>query len=302
MQSCDARLQKCLMKDKFVHLKNVALENFSTFRIGGNADHLFVVHDAQSLYNVCLWCYTHNIKFKVVGLCSNLVFDDEGYRGAIIVNRTNEIKFDETGATVDAGVHLTNLIQKSFLRGLGGFECLSGIPSTVGGAITNNAGAFGCTFGDFVESVECYRTHLPLNPITLSHEQCKFDYRNSVFKTNNFIITKAKIKLEEKDKNLIKATIARSIQQKQNTQPLYLPSAGSVFKRGKIIPAQIIDKLGLKGYRIGDAQVSTKHAGFIVNLGSAKSEDVKRLVEKLKTEIFHYTGEHVAEEIEFVDC
>lgn len=281
--------------------KGVSLKDFCTFRIGGKAKFLFVANTNSELINVCLFAKAHNIKYKIIGLGANLLFDDLGYDGLIIVNKTNEILFRKNAVYCSSGVNVTNLIMKCYLRSLCGFECLSGIPSTVGGAVVNSLGAFGTNFCDFVEYVECYHKNDLTKKLKLNRDECKFSYRTSLFKNGEYIITKVKLKLNVEDKNLIKQRIDEAIKKKTETQPLGVASAGSVFKRSDIIPAKVIDELGLKGTKIGGAEISIKHAGFIINTTNATSEDVKELIKLIQEKVKSATNEEIEPEIEFVE-
>ena len=312
------------MRDIYAYYKNATLTKFNTFRLNPKADELYILYSPQSLYSVCKMCNTQNIKFKVIGLGANLIFSDSGFNGAIIINRSNNLNFDIDSVVAESGVRLSNLIQKCYLRSLGGFERLTGIPATVGGAITNNVGAFNTSFSNHIEWVKGFLASNPDISFTFSNKECKFGYRDSIFKSGNYIITHAKINLNSLYPDLIKKNIIEAINKKKSTQPLDFPSAGSVFKRiyiendnpqksniltekndeniiSKIIyPAKIIDELGLKGLTIGGAQVSTKHAGFIINTGNATAKDVEMLIKIIKEKVFSETGIKLEEEIEFV--
>ena len=143
--------------DENLFLKNEDLKKYCTFKIGGSAKFLYVAKNINTLITVCKYCKLHNIKFKVIGLGANLLFDDFGYNGAIIVNRTNHMKFNGCQAYVDSGVCVSSLISKCIERNLSGIEKLSGIPSTVGGGVTNSLGAFGTNLYDYIDYVECYK-------------------------------------------------------------------------------------------------------------------------------------------------
>ncbi len=287
--------------DNFEFLTDVNLKDFCTFRIGGSAKFLFIAKDTSSLLEVCKFAKRHNIKYKVIGLGANLLFDDLGFNGLIIVNKFNEILFRKNFVYVSSGVNVTNLIMKCYMRSLCGFEHLAGIPSTVGGAVVNSLGAFETNFSDFVEWVECYHKSDLAKKLRLGHDHCKFGYRTSLFKSSEYIITKVKLKLFKDDKTLILKRIKETIENKKSTQPLDKYSAGSVFKRGNIIPAKMIDELGLKGTKIGGAEISTKHAGFIINSNSATAEDVKRLITLIQEKVKSATNEDLEPEIEFVE-
>lgn len=287
--------------DIFEFKSQVDLKDFSTFHIGGKAKFLFVAHDTTSLIEVCSHAKAHNIKYKIIGLGANLLFDDLGYNGLIIVNKTNEILFRKNHVFVSSGTNVTNLIMKCCLRSLSGFERLAGIPSTVGGAVVNSLGAFETNFSDYVEYVECYHKNDLTKKLKLTHSQCKFGYRTSLFKNGEYIITKVKLKLHEDNQIMIRKRITEAIEKKKATQPLDQYSAGSVFKRGNIIPAKVIDELRLKGTKIGGAEISTKHAGFIINTQSATSKDVKQLISLIQEKVKTATNEDLEPEIEFVE-
>lgn len=281
--------------------KNVSLKNYCTIKVGGNAKYLYIANSKNDLLNACIFCNNKNIKFKIVGFGANLIFSDKGFDGMIIVNRLNSLIFRKTHAYAESGVSMSSLINKCFLKGLSNLEKLSGIPSTIGGATVNNLGAFDCSFGDFIEYVECYKKENPNKKITLKNSDCKFGYRTSAFKNNDYIITKVKINLQKAEKSLIKQQIVETINKKTNSQPLDLPSAGSIFKRSSIIPAKVIDELGLKGLIVGKAQISKKHAGFIVNLGGATAQDIKGLIAIIKYKLGESLSKNLETEIEFVE-
>ncbi len=350
----------------FEILKDVCLKDFCTFSIGGKTKFLFVAHDNNTLIEVCLYAKSHNIKYKIIGLGANLLFDDLGFDGLIIVNKTNNVllrkvntyevlyednrdinlscefnkstslasfklnnnyrnhddkchktntlnhdnnssnlcfgdKNDCCFAYVDSGVNVTNLIMKCCMRSLCGFECLAGIPSTVGGAVVNSLGAYDTNFSDCIEYVECYHKSDLTKKLKISHEECRFGYRTSLFKNGEYIITKVKLRLFEDDKSLIQKRIKDAVEKKKSTQPLDKFSAGSVFKRSDIIPAKVIDELGLKGTKIGGAEISTKHAGFIINTTNATSKDVKQLISLIQEKVKSATNEDLTPEIEFVE-
>lgn len=279
---------------------NKSLKNFCTFKIGGNAKYLFVVYSIKHLKSAIVWCKNKQIKFKVIGLGANLLFDDLGFDGAIIVNKTSKIKVCGNCILSFSGTTVAELIAKTKKHHLTGFEHFAGIPSTVGGAIVNNLGAWGFNIGQFVKYVKLIDTQT-LKTKKLCFNQCNFGYRSSVFKGKNGIILSVKFSLKKAQKQQIESNLKTALAKKTSTQPTNLPSAGSVFKRTSIIPAKLIDELGLKGTTIGGAQISNKHAGFIVNIGSATSNDVKQLIKLIENELFlHYSATPI-KEIEFVD-
>ena len=285
----------------FEFIKDCNLKNFCTFHIGGKAKFLFIVYSNSALIRVCNICKTHNIKYKIIGLGANLLFDDLGFNGAIIINKSKEILIENNYVWADAGVNLTSLILVLKQKHFGNFEKLCSIPSTIGGGVVNNVGAFGVELGEFVEMVEVRHKSDLNTPVFLTNLDCKFSYRNSIFKYVDYIITRVKLTIQQKDEREIEQNIAESLHKKSTTQPLECFSAGSVFKRGSIIPAKVIDELGLKGLSRGGAQISNKHAGFIINTGKARSQDVKDLIDLIKRIVLSNFGEKLETEIEFVE-
>lgn len=281
--------------------KNVSLKNYCTFNIGGNAKYLYVAHSTRQLINVCYFCKRHNIKYKIIGCGANLLFSDEGFNGAIIVNKTQKVKLKNNLVVCESGVNLTKLIYILKDKNFGGFETLASIPATVGGAVVNSLSAFDVNLCDFVVSVECAHKNDIKKKIILSNSECCFDYRNSIFKTENYIITKVVFKVKDRDKKLIENNISLAVNKKLKSQPVGELSAGSVFKRCSIIPSKVVDELGLKGACFGGARISEKHAGFIVNDGNATCLDVLQLIKFIKQNVFDATGEIIETEIEYVD-
>lgn len=281
-------------------LKDASLKEFCTFKIGGIAKFVFIVENIYSLVKMCRYCKQNDIKFKVIGYGSNLLFSDLGFDGAIIVNRADKVKIVSKSVWADSGVGVSTLIQKCIRKRLSGIEKLAGIPSTVGGACVNSMGAFNTNFADFVEYVYCYNPQTD-RFVKLTQKDCNFGYRSSCFKSNNLVIIGAKLRLKKDKKENIKARMIDAIKIKNSTQPTNYHSAGSVFKRGSIIPAKIIDELGLKGLRVNDAEISKIHAGFIVNLNSATSDDVKELISIIKQRVLDHCNQELETEIEFVE-
>lgn len=294
-----AKFQTLLM-NKYKLIKNANLKDFCTFHIGGKAKFLYIAYSLEQLLTVCKHCNKHNIRYKIIGMGANLLFDDLGFNGAIIVNKSNAIFVENNTVWVDSGVNLTSLILKLKQQSLGGFEALCGIPSTIGGGVVNNVGAFGVELGDFVKMVEVRRKNKLSTPIFLNNIDCEISYRDSIFKHEDYIITRVCLQVYQKDVADIEKNISKSINRKSATQPLDSYSAGSTFKRSNIIPAKIIDDLGLKGFSVGDAQISQKHAGFIINTGSASSCDVINLITFIQNQVYLQTNEKIEPEIEYV--
>ena len=288
------------MKDVKI-LKNQSLKDFCTFKIGGKAKYVYICNTTSALISVIKYCKKKGIKFKVIGLGANILFSDKGYDGAIIVNRTNKVLFKDNKVYADSGVNVTNLIQKCYLRSLSGLENLSGIPASVGGGVVNNLGAFGTSLSEFIDYVKVIDLNNPNKVFKLDKKDCNFDYRHSIFQNSDLVVLRVKFVLKKDEKTLIQKRIASAIEKKVSTQPLNYPSAGSVFKRSGIIPAKVIDELGLKGLCVGNAQISKKHAGFIVNLGGATSQDIKGLISIINCKVNEVYGKNLEPEIEILD-
>lgn len=305
--------------------QNKCLKNFCTFKIGGKAKFLFVVYSVKRLKQAVVWCIDNQIKFKVIGCGANLLFDDAGFNGAIIVNKANKISIRNNIIKAESGLTIAELISASKQKSLTGVEHFVGIPSTLGGAVTNNLGAWNFEIANFVIYVKGFYvnqissnlstptkrlnsklTNLKnikynIKNVKLKVNQCKFAYRDSYFKHINFVITHVKLRFSKAPKEIIETNLKNALNKKISTQPINLPSAGSVFKRTNVIPAKLIDECGLKGKKIGDAQVSTKHAGFIVNLKNATSRDVKQLINEIENKVFFNYSATLEREIEYVD-
>ncbi len=290
----------CLINGKdFCYTPNASLKNYCTFKVGGTAKHLIEVYNTDALIKVCYKCKLHNIKYKVIGMGANLLFDDFGFDGVIIVNKTKHVLFKKNCVYASSGVNISNLIVKCLNRSLGGFEKLIGIPATVGGATVNSLGAFDTNFTDFICQVKCLEIATGKIKI-LTNEKCKFGYRDSIFKAGEFIILSVKLNLNFMQQEIIKRNMQQALKRKTTSQPLNCPSAGSIFKRTSIIPAKVIDELGLKGLRVGGASVSTKHAGFIVNDGNASAADIVKLIEIIKQKVKNAYNVILPVEIEIV--
>jgi UDP-N-acetylmuramate dehydrogenase len=303
--------------------ENVLLRDYTTFKIGGPARYFFVAKSKEDLKNAILWAKKKKLPFFILGGGSNVLFSDKGFNGLVIKLQNTQYEIRNTNVIAGAGVPLQKLVLEAVKKGLSGLENLAGIPGTLGGAIWGNAGAFGREIKDVVEEVEILR----INGLTswriekLKNKDCKFGYRDSIFKRKkNWIIWEATLKLEKGNKKEIEEKIKGILKLRKEKQPLEFPSAGSVFKnvpiekvpkkiqekfKGKIkdgfLPAGVlIEAARLKGFQIGGAKISEKHANFIVNVGNAKASDVKELIEKIKKEIKKKFKIQLEEEIKLV--
>lgn len=273
------------------------MKKHTSFKIGGVADIFIKVKSVQELQYIIEVAKKENILVTIIGNGSNLLVKDNGIRGIVIMLNMDKIEIEDTIVTVEAGVKLGFLAQKLLKEELTGFEFAAGIPGSIGGAVRMNAGAYGGEMKDIIVETKCLTPSGEI--VTLSNEEQKFSYRHSIFTENRYIVLETKIKLQKGNKDEIKAKMDDYAQQRKEKQPISLPSAGSIFKRGTdFVTAKVIDECGLKGFSIGDAQVSTKHAGFVVNNGNATAEDVLKLIEHVQKVVLEKTGKKIELEIE----
>ncbi len=265
--------------------ENMSCKSLTTFKVGGSCTAVYP--QTIDAFASCIQTLKENsIKFIVIGNGSNIVFDDNGYDGVVVVTtELKKIEVTENKINALCGATLYSLCTAASDSSLSGLEFAYGIPGTVGGAVFMNAGAYDGEIKDCIVSVRCFDLK-KMNFITLSKEECDFSYRHSAFEDNGLIIVSADFELQQGNKEEIKRQMSEIIQKRRDKQPLNYPSAGSAFKRypGRYT-AKMIDEAGLKGYFVGGAQISEKHAGFIINKGGATCEDIRNLVNTVKSVI-----------------
>ena len=288
---------------EFMDFKDIYLnENMSkhtSFKAGGKAKIFVKIYSYDTLKKILELINKYNIDYYILGNGTNVLFRDEEFNGIVIQIKFEQIEINGNIVTVGAGVKNAILSNKLLNEGLTGFEFASGIPGTIGGAIKMNAGAYGSEFKDIVKTVTFMQFNGEIK--TIKNEDCFFSYRNSIFFKMKVIILSATLELEHKNKEEIKAKISEYAKTRREKQPIEYPSAGSTFKRGEdFITAKIIDECGLKGYKIGDAQVSEKHAGFVINRGNASATEIIELIENIKRIVFEKTNKKIELEIEII--
>ena len=263
-------------------LINEPMSKHTSFKIGGPADIFIVVNDLEELKHVLKIAKESRTDVTCIGNGTNLLVKDNGIRGITIKPNLKNIQIDGEKLEVGSGVAVPVLARTAYENGLSGLEFACGIPGTLGGAVKMNAGAYGGEFGNIIISTTFLDKNLKLH--TIENNEQKFSYRDSIFSKTNDIIISSKIKLQTEDKQKIKEKMEENIEKRKTKQPINFPSAGSIFKRkNEYIPAEIIDKCGLKGYNINDAYVSDLHAGFILNKGNATAQDVLKLIKHIKS-------------------
>ena len=268
---------------------NEPMAKHTSFKIGGPAQCFINAESVEEIKQICKVASKNDINLTIIGNGSNLLVTDNGINGIVVkVNiKKFELEFsnDDVSLIVGAGNKLGEIAQKLLRNEITGFEFAAGIPGTIGGAVRMNAGAYGKEMKDIVETVK-YMDY-DGNIYEKSNKDLEFEYRKSMFAKNKFIILEAKLKLQKGNAQYIKDKMLEFEQSRKQKQPLEFPSAGSTFKRGTdFITAKLIDDAGLKGYRVGGAMVSTKHAGFVVNENNATAQDVLNLVKHIKQEVY----------------
>ena len=265
--------------------KNVSFKSLTTFKIGKTAKYVFYPKDVSSLKKVLILLKNNNIKYKIFGNGSNIIVSDKDYDGVIIkLTNLNKLKIDKTLIEVESGYSLMKLANDVIKLGLSGLEWACGIPGTVGGAVYMNAGAYKLSISDIL--IDALVLDENMNIITLNNEDLKFKYRYSIFMEKDYICLSARFKLIEKNVSEIEEVVNKRRAKRTETQPLEYPSAGSVFRNPENDYAgRLIEECGLKGKTIGGAEISSKHANFIVNKSNATGQDVIDLINLAKKEV-----------------
>lgn len=266
--------------------EHVDLSLYTTYKIKAIGKYMVYPNDIDDLLNLMEFVTKHNLKYKIIGGGSNLVFENEVYDGILIhLDKFDDIEFRDTKIRVGAGYSLMKAAMKACRLGLTGLEFATGIPGTIGGAIYNNSGAYKSDMGYVVESVSVLTPDLKIK--TLYNRDLTFHYRTSFFKNHpGYIILDATIVLKYGDKEAIKEVVEDRKQRRIMGQPLNYPSAGSVFRNPEgNYAGKLIEDIGYKGYEIGGAKVSEKHANFIINYGSATGHDIVALIDEIKAKV-----------------
>lgn len=275
---------------------NEPMSKHTTFKVGGNADIFALVDSVQKLEKILML----DKKITVIGNGSNILVKDSGIRGLVIKYIANDYKVKGNYVIASSGItnaKLANILLKNELTG---FEFAAGIPGTLGGAIVMNAGAYGKEIKDVI--IETKYLSLETKEIKkINLEEHNFNYRKSIFQKLESIILESTLKLEKGNYEEINKKMEEYAKKRRISQPLELPNAGSTFKRtNENITAKLIDEAGLKGYSIGGAEVSTKHAGFVVNKGNATAKDIVDLIEYVQKVVYKKFGKNIEPEIKII--
>lgn len=268
-------------------LEGRALAPYASFRIGGAADFIVQPTSTKELCDAIRVARQTGARLFIVGRGSNTLFADEGFRGVVIsTHALQQIEVDGTQICAACGATLNDVAKLACQHSLTGLEFAYGIPGSIGGALYMNAGAFGGAMSDVVVRAECYDA-ISDTVLVLSSGALELSYRDSLLMhRRGLYVLRVWLQLSSGDAATIQATMQQNIAQRRDKQPLRYPSAGSVFKRPKgAFAGALIEQCGLKGYRCGDAVVSEKHAGFIVNVGQATAKDVQALIAHIQKEV-----------------
>ena len=292
-------LEQFLRQNDITAVFNESMKKHTTFKVGGNAACVAMPDSVEKRRALIKFLNENKIRCYFLGNGSNVIFSDEGFDGVIIkTSKLNFVNIDKKNNTAQAGagVMMTSFSRMMRENGLGGMEFAYGIPGNIGGGCYMNAGAYGGQMADCVLSVEYIDQQG--NVGTVSRRECDYSYRHSVFMENKWLITSATFQLRLKDKVSMLEYMEDIMQRRVEKQPLDMPSAGSSFKRPRgYYAAALIDECGLKGFSVGGARVSTKHAGFIVNTGSASCADIVALADEVRKTVMEKKGVQLEKEM-----
>lgn len=299
----------------------VALASYTTYQLGGSAQYFLETYSADKLARALRWATSLKLPLFVLGGGSNILVADSGFAGLVVHFKNSELRMHDDEVSVGAGLAVSELIDKTLAAGLVGMECMAGVPGEVGGAVRGNAGTFGQQIGDYVVDVTVVTRSGEQRTIPAS--QCDFSYRHSSFKQSGDIITSVRLKLEPGNGEAGVQLVNERLERRAKTQPAQ-PSAGCIFKNfrfddidldalrakgldvdkfsehRKLPAAYIIESAGLKGTRVGDIEVSSVHANFLVNHGAGTSAQVRELMEKIKQAVRERYELELQEEVQLV--
>lgn len=303
MTQADSTWQHSTPKGSFTLQKQAPLAKLTTFKVGGNADYLTLPKTPEQLKQALDWGRSEGLPITLLGAGSNLLISDQGLRGLVICTRAlrhSEFDADTGRVSAAAGEPWSSLAWKAARNGLKGFEWTIGIPGTVGGAVVMNAGAHGGETADILISAEVIDPDGSVH--TLKPKDLDYRYRTSNLQGSDRIVLTATFQLSAGyEPTAVKTDTAEDLKQRRTTQPYHLPNCGSVFRNPPgHSAARLIQAAGLKGYQIGNAQISTLHSNFIVNLGGAKASDVLALIRHIQDTILERDGIALKTEVKII--
>lgn len=286
-----------IVRDEQV-LRDEPMQKHTTFRVGGPADYFVMPETIEQVQKVVTLCKEEEIPYYIVGNGSNLLVSDKGYRGVIIQigKRFGQIEVKENQITAQAGALLSAVANRALEAGLAGFEFAAGIPGSLGGACVMNAGAYGGEMKDVLLSVTVLTPEGEV--LAIPREELELGYRTSIIEKKHYLVLEAVIELQKGDPEEIKAVMDDLRQRRIDKQPLEYPSAGSTFKRPEgYFAGKLIQDAGLKGFQVGGAQVSEKHAGFVINKNHATASDIYELMRQVSEKVEEESGVRLEPEV-----
>ena len=280
---------------------NEPMKKHTTFRVGGPADYFVLPTEVSQIINCIQLCKEEQIPYFILGNGSNLLVSDKGYRGVVIqiYKNMNHIQIDGHKIKAQAGALLSQIAKKALDAGLSGFEFASGIPGTLGGAAVMNAGAYGGEMKDILTSVTVLDENGQI--LHLEAKDLQLGYRTSIIKEKGYVVLEVELELQMGDPTQIQKRMEELKGQRVTKQPLEFPSAGSTFKRPVgYFAGKLIQDAGLRGFQIGDAQVSEKHCGFVINRGNATASEIAELIREVQRRVWENSGVHLETEVKFL--
>lgn len=278
------------------------LSNHTTFRIGGAAKYFAVPKNEEEIMEAVDFAIVKDLPYYILGKGSNVLFPDEGYSGVVIEIGAGMEKVERIGDTeirAQAGASLSSLAAFAAREGLAGLEFAGGIPGTLGGAVTMNAGAYGGEIKDVIVSAKVMDEDGSVK--VLSRDELELGYRTSIVQKKQLIVLEAEFSLQPGETEEIQNTMKELNAKRREKQPLEYPSAGSTFKRPEgYFAGKLIEDAGLRGYRVGDAQVSEKHCGFVVNRGKATCAEVLQLIDDVQKKVKEQFGVQLEPEVRII--
>ena len=290
------QLINCIDKERV--LVDEPMKKHTTFRVGGNADYFVMPQSAEEVKNIVALCKEAQMPYYILGNGSNLLVGDKGYRGVIIqiYKEMNDIRIEGDRVVAQAGALLSRVGTATLEAELTGFEFAAGIPGTVGGAVVMNAGAYGGEMKDIIASATVLTQDGDI--ITINKEDLELGYRTSVIAKRGYVVLEAEYQLQKGDKEAIRARMDELKVQRVTKQPLEYPSAGSTFKRPEgYFAGKLIQDAGLRGFRVGGAEVSEKHCGFVINKDQATAADILELVRQVSAKVMQEFGVKLEPEV-----
>ena len=284
------------------YITDVPMSGYTSFKIGGKAAIMVFPDTEDKLSAIIEYCKRESVKKLLLGKGSNMLVSDDGFKGVVINTcKLDKIELiDDTTVYCQSGVPLIKLCRFALDNGLTGLEFAYGIPGTAGGAAYMNAGAYGGEMKDVL--IKCGHISPEAQKGSFEADELDLSYRHSVYSKKDYVITSLVLKLKKGDKTEIKAKMDELMAKRVDKQPLDYPSAGSTFKRPEgYFAGALIEQCGLKSYSIGGAQVSEKHAGFVINKGGATASDVINLINHCKSVVLSETGVTLEPEVEIID-